>query len=151
MLGAPYHVGIIVPDLESAMAEYTAAFGHQWSTIRDRSRPVTTPEGTRDVRLRVVFSVEGPAHLELIEEAPGTPWEGPVGLHHLGYWADDVSAESARLSEQGLPLVLTIDLDEAGGPLRVAYHRSPSGPSYLELVAASVKPEFEARLAGRLT
>lgn len=145
-LGSPYHVGIVVPDLEAAIADQTAAFGHEWSMVRDRSRPVTTADGTTDVRLKVVFSVEGPAHVELIESAPGTPWE-TCGLHHYGYWSDDVRSESDRLVELGMPRVLTIDLEEPGGPWRVAYHLSLAGPGYVELVASSVRPEFEARVA----
>src|SRR5690606_6957679 len=121
-----------------------------WSTIRDRPRQVHLPSATIEVRLRVVFTVEGPTHIELIQEAPGSPWEGPIGLHHFGYWAHDVEGESARLEELGMPRVLTIDMGGPGGPWRVAYHRRPGAAGYIELVSSSVREEFQARLAGDL-
>lgn len=148
MLGVPYHVAFVVPDLEEAMARYEQAFSYRWTRVRDRTRTVTTEAGPQEVRLRIVFSIEGPPHVELIERAPQSLWDGPETLHHIGYWAEDVKVESARLAACGLPWAASMDLGEPGGPWRMAYHRSAVGDGYIELLDASVRAEFEARLAG---
>jgi Glyoxalase/Bleomycin resistance protein/Dioxygenase superfamily len=148
VLGVPYHVAFVVPELERAMARYGQAFDHRWTRIRDRTRTITTAAGPQDVRLRLVFSVQGPPYVELIERAPGSLWDGPETMHHIGYWADDVRAESDRLAAAGLPWAASMDLDEPGGRWRMAYHRSAVGDGYIELVDATVRPELEARLAG---
>jgi hypothetical protein len=149
VLGLPYHVAFVVPDLEEAMSRYHQALGCDWTSIRDRTRPLTTPEGTEDVRLRVVFSVQGPPHIELIERAPGTLWDGPETMHHIGYWVDDVRAESARLAGCGLSWAASMDLAGPGERWRMAYHRTAVGDGYIELVDASVQHEFADRLARR--
>ena len=82
--------------------------------------------------------------LEIIQAVPGTLWEPAAGsgIHHLGYWSDDVAADSAALEERGYAL-------EAAGQVW-AYHRNPAGPR-IELVNRVVQPGMEAYWAtGRM-
>lgn len=61
------------------------------------------------------------------------------GVHHLGYWSDDVAADSAALVAQGYEMEIT-----GPGPDGVpmwAYHRHPTGPR-IELVTRRA-PMFE--------
>jgi hypothetical protein len=127
-----FHVGLVVEDVVSAMEELTRVLGLGW---RGRIEGVSIMRrGTQERRVPVdaVYSIEGPPYVELIRALPGTVWTSP-GLHHFGYWAQDVSATAARLEGAGVPEVAGFVRD---GQLLGTYHRSASGP-YIELIAAS--------------
>ena len=142
--GPHYHVGYVVVDLEAAMDTVGAALDLRWTDVSDRSRTVQTGAGEVEIRFRTVYSVEGPPHVELIEQVPGTPWSGePSGLHHVGHWSDDVRHDSGRLGDAGFPLAARAETEP--GTWRWAYHRHPAG-GYLELVDRSVEAELRARM-----
>lgn len=64
----PYHIGFAVADIDAARRELTDALGVAWSPVAQGR--------LGDWNYRIVFSVEGPPFLELIEgprEAHGTP------------------------------------------------------------------------------
>jgi hypothetical protein len=138
-----YHAGIVVDDFDDALERLTALFGYEWTPEFGGRVPVRLPSGEREVELRVVYSRSEP-RVEIIQAVPGTVWE-PVsgsGIHHLGYWSDDVAADGARLVEQGY-------VEEAsglggGGSAMWSYYRAPSGPR-TELVSRSLEP-FLAQL-----
>jgi hypothetical protein len=99
------------------------------------------------VTLKFTYSCPPAPQVEIIREVPGTIYtpEPGSGIHHLGYWADDVTAASAALEAAGAPL-------EAAGPgpdgrLVWAYHRPEGGPRY-ELVDSMAKPMMEAWWSG---
>ena len=91
-----YHTGIIVPDLDAAMARLSALAGYRWITPLSYTLPFRTTSGTQEVTSTFVYSVQAP-HIELIKEVPGTAWTAAPGnaIHHLGYLTDDL-AESAK-------------------------------------------------------
>jgi hypothetical protein len=80
--------------------------------------------------------------LEIIRTIPGTVWvpDAGSGLHHVGYWSDDVGADSARLAQQGY-MAEAVGTRPDGTP-SWAYHRSPTGPR-IELVTRMVQPALE--------
>ena len=47
----------------------------------------------------------GPFAVEVWRAIPGTPLDIPEGggVHHIGYWVDDVAAEARRLEGLGFP------------------------------------------------
>ncbi|PXY36590.1 VOC family protein [Prauserella flavalba] len=147
-----YHTGFVVPDLDAAKADLTTVFGVTWTGVEEREMPVLTPDGPVTARMRFVYSQGGSPRLELLEPVPGTIWEapslsfGPGGAHHVGVWADDFAATSAKLEAAGFPRVLTFD-DGSGQAVRFAYHRLPSGP-FVELVDATRRAELEAWFEG---
>ncbi len=98
----PYHVGMIVPEVEAGMEEVTAALGVTWGRVQRRHVTLESPAGPVPVEVCYVYSLTGPPYLELIEQRPGTVFEA-LGLHHLGLWADDPAGESARLDGRGWP------------------------------------------------
>lgn len=98
----PYHVGIIVPEIDSAMEQVTAALGATWGRVQRRDVTLESPDGPVPVEVCFVYSLTGPPFLELIEQRPGTVFE-TLGLHHLGVWAETASDESARLDGLGWP------------------------------------------------
>ena len=146
---ALYHVGVRVPDLGAAMAGLGAGLGITWAEVVERDQPVWTPgEGAYTIPLRFTYSREGPQHVELLQGAPGSLWDGDdrPGVHHVGAWVDDVAAETGRLVAAGWTLEMAGRAPEEGyGPM--TYVRSPGG-FLLEPVSVAVRSRFERWWAG---
>jgi hypothetical protein len=133
-LGQPHHVGIIVPDLSSAMKDM-AGVG-EWVELPLRKPNVPTAglprliRSTAEVALRGAFSRIGPPHFELLERVPGTIWDGPeeAQLHHVAYWvpAERLEELSRHLESLGMRLEAT-RLDATGTKIRGVYHRWRTG------------------------
>ena len=144
-----YHTGIRVPDLDKAMAEMGDALGVTWAAVQEREQGLWTPStGAITVPLRFVYSCEGPQHLELLEGAPGSVWDGSVdpGVHHVGVWCSDVGAETQRLIDGGWTLVAGQAAPDAGFGA-FTYVAPPSGV-IVELVWDVLEPMFERWWAG---
>ncbi|WP_428950326.1 VOC family protein [Streptomyces sp. cg35] len=119
-----YHVCFAVPDIEPAMRDLQRAAGVTWSD------PVSDRLGAWDYR--IAFTQGGPPFIELIEGAPGSPWDAAAGprFDHLGFWSSDVDRGSRRLTDAGFPV------DFSGCPYGrpFAYHRMDSIGARVELV-----------------
>ena len=104
--------------------------------------------GEVTMQLAITYSCEGPVHIELMQGEADSPWDAAdgAGLHHFGYWADDVPAETERLLAQGWRLEMAAASPEQGYG-RFTYMRSPSG-ILVEPLNRSSKPRFEAWWAG---
>lgn len=144
-----YHIGVRVPDLDRAMEEMGADLGLTWCSVQTREQSVWTPaEGTQSVPLRFTYSAEGPQHVELLEGAPGTIWDGRTqpGIHHTGVWVDDVRGETARLVAKGWTIAAAQKSpDEGYGAF--TYVVPPSG-LIVELVWSAIEPMFARWFAG---
>lgn len=144
-----YHVGVRVTDLELAMDELGAGLGLSWSRVQEREQRLWLPGvGATAIALRFTYSTEGPQHLELLQGAPGSIWDGSdyPGVHHLGVWVDDVAKETERL----LGIGWTLELAQAApddGYGAFTYVRSPRG-LLLEPVWSGLRPMFERWWAG---
>ena len=93
-----FHVGIVVEDIEAAMAELSAALGVRWRKPNESKYPEWT--------VKVVLSIEGPPFLELIEGGKDEgPWDvsGGPRIDHIGYYSDDVMRDREYLAANGLP------------------------------------------------
>ena len=105
-----WHAGFIVDDLEKAMDELTAGIGLSWNAPHDLDgQKLEGPDGQSwTLAGRVVFSLDLPLALELIEPTPGTPNVriGSSAFHHLGYWDTDMAAEADRLDALGYGCVM---------------------------------------------
>ncbi len=140
-----YHTGIIVPDLEQAMARLSALVGYRWITPLTYTLPFRTTTGTRELTSKFVYSLESP-HVELIQEVPGSVWVGAPGnsIHHLGYFVDSL-AESARMLEaNGFSFEATADVSPPDLML-FAYYVDAFG-TRIEIVDRSLFPDFPAFL-----
>lgn len=147
---ALFHTGVVVDDLEQAMATLSAAAGYHWTSVMELEVTARTAAGVQDaVAQRFVLSVEEP-RLELVEAIPGTVWvsEGTNGAHHVGYWAeaDAIAATSAALVDLGLTVEASNDY-EADGQLLWAYHRGIGG-TRIELLSTAMRGPMEAWIAG---
>ncbi len=97
-----FHTGVVVDDLERALAELTALFGYEWCDEVHVEQPVHLPSGDTTVEFRFHYSRNAP-RLEVIGHQPGTLWVPAAGsgIHHLGYWSDDVATDGASLERAG--------------------------------------------------
>ncbi len=143
-LAPHYHVGIVVPDLAAARAEFSEQLGVTWGPVLTLDQVEYRDHTGRDIVLPTTFcySVEEP-RMELIEELPGSVWEcnEHSNLHHIGFWSDDLPADSSRLAGIGCPLQLCGRAgDEA--PVSFAYHRNRSGVR-IEVVATAMREAME--------
>ena len=140
-----FHVGIVVDDPAATMSDLTALFGYEWADELGGVVSVSGPDGDGTITLQAWYSTSEP-RLEIVQSVPGTVWtpaEGS-GVHHLGYWVDDVAAGSAELERRGYPVEVVGRRPD--GAAYWAYHRSPSGPR-VELVSRSLRPTMESYFA----
>jgi hypothetical protein len=136
-----FHVGIVVEDLESMLTELSELFGYEWCQEIATPTPVTLPTESTTIDLRFAYSRTSP-RLEIIRSIPGTVWVPAAGsgVHHVGYWSDDVAADSAILVQRGY-MAEAVGTRPDGTP-SWAYHRSISGPR-IELVSRMLQPALE--------
>lgn len=121
----PYHVGVVVSDLDAATAQLTRLIGFTWRDVQQASMRVDSGTAVVAADISFVFSREGTPHLELIAMAEGTPWETP-GLHHLGFWTDDAVRASPCFDEGGMPRE-SVCVDDNGAWVAGLYHRNSDG------------------------
>lgn len=133
-----FHIGIVVEDLEKTSQELSHLFGHQWLPAIGGPSAVTLPDGEKVLDLRCAYTAAEP-RLEIIERIPGTLWEPVNGVHHIGYWSDDVAADAAALEDHGYVHEATRHDD---GVPYFAFYRSPAGLR-VELLSRTAQPGLE--------
>jgi methylmalonyl-CoA epimerase len=95
------HVGVVVTDLDEAIARYASLFGMR----------LTHRAGNEQLGIVAAFLEMGGAELELIAPTRGDSMvskfiadRGP-GLHHLAYAVPDIKKALADAKSQGLELI----------------------------------------------
>ena len=130
-----FHVGIVVEDLEAAMTELSTTIGLTWRA------PHHSTYGEWEIK--VVYSIEGPPFIELVQGGAGGPWDSSRGspIDHIGYYAEDVVAEAERLAEAGL----TFDFDPhtVGKGGTFCYLKAVAAGARIELVSATTRALLE--------
>lgn len=147
LAGGVAHVGVVVDDLEAAMADLPLVGA--WSSVLEWDTTVRRADGSIERRpVRFVTAVGAPAHLKLIESAPGSVW-APTGgvqqLHHLTYWVADLGAATAQLHAAGYRT--EADGLEEDGSVRFRYLVSPLGVR-IELGLLANKAAFDSWASG---
>ena len=142
--GELYHVGIVVPDVESAKAHFTELLGVVWGPVVEVDGFDVRDADGNDLTLpnKLCYSTVAP-YLELVQEVPGTVWvcNEHSNIHHFGVWTDSLPSDSAAFSASACPLQLC-GRDGAQAPTQFAYHRDPLGVR-IELVDIAMKPMME--------
>lgn len=134
-----FHIGIVVDDFDATLDELTQLFGYEWGDEIHFPTNVVFPDGERTVDFRLRYSRDTP-HVEIVESRPGTLWVPVVGIHHVGYWSDDMDADAATLEAAGYAMEARgVNPD---GTASFAYHRNPVGPR-IELVNRALQPLLE--------
>jgi hypothetical protein len=140
--GAAYHVGIVVEDVGLAMELYGPLFGVEWTPRMKAEFPVALGGTNRVLQFDSVYSRSGPCHIELTVQKPDSIWKPGRGIHHIGFWSDDVPGDAERLDQAGYPieaLLYPIPGDEAA---KVAFCRGPQD-IFIELVWSGMRPGME--------
>lgn len=139
LLKAPYHVGLVVEDLDAGMAHFGALLNARWAPPFRADLRMRVGEKVEQLTFGAVYSLHGPLQLELCQAIPGTLWAVGGGWHHVGFWSEDLARDSGALAAAGCPVVARHEPDD-GRPEMFAFHLGPQG-SYIELVSAhAVRP-----------
>jgi catechol 2,3-dioxygenase-like lactoylglutathione lyase family enzyme len=143
-----YHTGIVVPDLDAAMASLSAVAGYQWINPLTYTLPFRTVDGTRELTSTFVYSLQSP-HVELIQQVPDSPWIAAPGnsVHHLGYFADDLAETARELEANGFTFEATAATADTATPdlALFAYYIDAFG-TRIEIVDRALFPDFPAFL-----
>lgn len=136
-----FHVGIVVEDLDATRAELSAAFGYQWCAEIGGPTQVELATGAALLEFSCSYSTTLP-RLEIVRRIPGTLWEPATdsGIHHVGYWSDDVAADSTDLERCGY--VAEATRRGPDGVPSFAFYRGPTGLR-VELVSRGSQPDLE--------
>jgi len=101
----PYvHVGVLVHDLEAAMPQYEKLGFTFMEPLTVHVDDLHDEDGERrQIDLRIVFALQGPPHLELLE-VTGDGIYGPQhvgGLHHIAVLTGDPAGRRDELVGDG--------------------------------------------------
>lgn len=141
-----FHVGIVAEDLHATKEQLSQLFGIEWCEEMGGPIEVSLPTGDTVLDFRCAYSrsaSEAP-RLEIVRRIPGTLWEPTPGsgIHHFGYWSDDVAADTAALERHGY--VTEATREGPDGSLFFAYLRSGGRTGFrVELVDRAAKPSME--------
>jgi methylmalonyl-CoA/ethylmalonyl-CoA epimerase len=119
-----FHFGLLVPDLDAAVASYGSALGLTFGSRQCRCLSVASGDETHDFDLELAFSMEGPPYIELIQAQPNTGVWGAdhgQGFHHFGLWVDDLEGRVAELAAAGV----RVEAGLSHGGTRMAVYLEP--------------------------
>ncbi len=101
-----FHIGVVVPDLASAMAEFARVLGLTFADPGRNRVPWLADPDPHPEDVHVTYSMDGPPYYELIEAyGDGIFAAGEEGrIHHLGLWEPDMDCRMRTLAAQGIGL-----------------------------------------------
>lgn len=151
--GASFHIGMSVPDLQTALDFYVGLLGFPevWRKTEVDMAAVSGVPGLREKTL-VQLLVPGGSRIELQEfDPPGPVVERALsdsGLNHLSFGVADINAEYERLKAAGVEFLSEpLELDFGPGEIltgwSVVYFKDPWGLT-LELLGPT--PGWEDRV-----
>lgn len=143
--GKAFHTGILVPDLDEAIAFYSRSLGMNFArpfTLEEL--PVWTPAGgLQTITNRFTFSVEGPLRLELQQSEPGSFFDPAASRgDHVGVWTEDVALTVAELTGKGWNMLAAGGGPDDGWGL-FAYLVPAAGGMVVEIASETLRPAFE--------
>jgi len=151
LLSCPHHIGVVVPDLSTAMDAYISTLGVSFSVF-DLDETNSAFSGSSDsFRLRIGFGSLGVSAVELIQPVSGETIharflaeKGP-GIHHLGFWVGDLSKARTQLEALGYRSLMEGAIRDLG---RFAYYEAPELHCIIEPLEFAIGfPLFLARHA----
>jgi len=117
------HISYAVTDIDKVIESWTRLFGIGPWTFRENGG--TDTKG-RPWKIRMAFAYMGPMEIELVQCTEGKIFQSKFidkwgeGVHHLGFFVDDVDAEVAKLTKEGANLLIhdpgKFAYVDAGGP-----------------------------------
>jgi hypothetical protein len=134
-----YHTGIVVDDLEATMKWLSEVAGYTWTDVVTVEQQGVTPDGEITIPMKMAYSGSDP-RLELLQTVPNTVWTpADSGVHHIGYWSDDVESDLATLESTGMTVEVKSYNPDGSCTLLWAYAKGPTGPR-IELVSRDMEP-----------
>jgi methylmalonyl-CoA epimerase len=130
LFGRIDHIGVAVPDIESAVRLYSEQF-----QMREQHRETVEDQGVEAVLLEV-----GEGHVELIRPLSEDSSVGKfiarngAGLHHVAYACDDIDSALSAVREAGLQLIDKEPRRGIQGSLVAFLHPKSTGGVLTELV-----------------
>jgi methylmalonyl-CoA/ethylmalonyl-CoA epimerase len=116
------HIGIVVKDIDETIKYYERMFGCGPLEIRYVDYPTATYYGKVDgYRGKRAFFFMGPVQIELIELVDGKTIhedflrEKGEGLHHLGFWVDNIEESRKRAEELGYKVIQSYTRQDSTG------------------------------------
>ncbi len=114
-IGAIEHVAVLVHDLDRAMEHYTNDLGiGPWAVYTlspDWIRDMTVHGEEQSYVYTLALCSVGPVLYELMESVQGPNIyeeflnEHGEGLHHLGYFVEDIDAEISKMESRGFSML----------------------------------------------
>lgn len=133
-----FHVGILVKDIEAAVAHFGALLGAEFEPVH--SQEISTGE-----TIRLCYSLQGPPYLELVEMTGVGVWSPcqGEGLHHIGFSDPSVTSRCAEFGE--------VDVIASGGgsPLVAMTRPATLHGVRVEYLDANVAAQFLEYLRSR--
>jgi catechol 2,3-dioxygenase-like lactoylglutathione lyase family enzyme len=152
MTGTYFHNGILVEDLDRAIAEFGERLGVEFTAPTVAHCDDFVDLGAeRVLDLRVAYSKTEEPYYELLEAQEQGIYSrehaGGFGFHHVGVWDPDCEGTLARLQDRGL--VLEAAQYDPDGRIIVAY-LAPEGLAGIryELVDEGRRPMMENWIGG---
>ena len=139
-----HHLGIVVRNIDETIAYYEKSFGFGPFEIRYVDYPTATYYGqVSGYSGKLAFFFMGPVQIELIELVDGKTIhedflrEKGEGLHHLGFWVDNIEESTKRAEALGYRVIQSytrrdgtgfayLDSDKIGGVLFEILQKSPA-------------------------
>ncbi|MDT3442241.1 MULTISPECIES: VOC family protein [unclassified Pseudofrankia] len=148
--GDLFEIGLIVPDIETSIEQFHKAFGYTFAVVVDGVLPTRDADGDTVPPMRIAVSREVSPQIELLEAVPGTHLVAPAGtgLHHLGYYVDDLQAASDALAALGIPFARG-GFHEDVFPASWVYHEMADG-TVIELVDRQSAPARAMLTVGQI-
>jgi methylmalonyl-CoA/ethylmalonyl-CoA epimerase len=149
-LGAPYHIGIAVNDLDDAMTRLGRSLGLEpWATLQAEVPAIYRGAETL-TGIRSAFARSGGLLIELVQPTGGSFTaqtfldERGEGIYHLGYWVEDMAAVLARAGAAGIGVDWRFPKD--GEPFAVYLDATQTLGIHVELVSPTMKPVIDQAL-----
>jgi len=116
-------ISYAVKDIDEVIKAWSSLYGIGPWTFKENGG--TDAKG-RPWKIRMAFADVGPVQIELVQCTEGRIFQSRFldtwgeGLHHIGFYVDDVDAEAANLIAQGAKLLIqdpgNFAYLDAGGP-----------------------------------
>jgi len=116
-------ISYAVQDIDEVIKKWSTLYGMGPWTFRENGG--ADAKG-RPWKIRMAFTYIGPVQIELVQCTEGRIFQSKFidkcgeGLHHLGFYVDDVDAEAKKLIEKGAKLLIqdpgNFAYLDAGGP-----------------------------------
>jgi catechol 2,3-dioxygenase-like lactoylglutathione lyase family enzyme len=113
-----FHVGVIVPDLQKAMDDFSRVLGLTFAEPAHVHIPFLSDPDTHPHDVHVVFSEDGPPYYELIEANGSGIFSAREErkILYVGMYEPDMEGRIRILQEQGIGIEAVARFEEGAAP-----------------------------------